>query len=73
MADDTTRDTAIRAESMIEQHISDCTQYRMNVQSTLSDIRNDLKSMSWKLALLLGILEASSKGIDLVAKHVGGG
>lgn len=70
MADDT-RDIAIRAEAMVDQHMTDCTAFREALQNTLAEFRDDIKKMNWRIALIVGGFISVSKAIDmlLALKH----
>ena len=57
MSDDT-RDIAVEAKSLVNQHMTDCMAFRITVQSTLAEFRDDLKSLNWRMALIVGGITA---------------
>ncbi len=67
MPDVDTRDIAVTAKSMIEHHMTDCTQFRADLKEDLKEFRADLKKLMWYMALLLGGLILLGHGFDLVA------
>lgn len=65
MADET-RDIAVRAESMINQHMTDCTQFRLTVAESLREFREEFKKLNWRVALMLGGLIIISRGAEFI-------
>lgn len=65
---DNTRDIAVGADVKINQHMTDCTQFRLSIQNILTEFRQDLKAINWRLALIVGAITLAGKGIDWVAK-----
>jgi hypothetical protein len=49
-----TRDMAVRALSMVQNHMSDCTSFRVAMSSTVAEFRKDLKELRWQQALIVG-------------------
>lgn len=67
--DDNTRDISVRAESKIDQHMTDCTHFRLSLQSTLSEFRDDIKKLNWRVALIVGSMTIISKAFDFMFHH----
>lgn len=63
-----TRDIAVEAKSMIDQHMTDCRQFRITVQNTLAEFRDDLKKLNWHMALIIGGITVAGKLIDLLMR-----
>lgn len=68
---------AVRAETKADQHIQDCTMFRLRlaedfreVKSDIKDVRGDLKKQTIILALVLGALTGLQKLPELL-KFVG--
>ncbi len=64
MSDDSTRDLALQAKTMIEHHMTDCNVFRNNLRNDLSEFREDLKKINWRMAMILGGLVILSHSID---------
>lgn len=60
-----TRDIAVEAKIMINQHMTDCTQFRITVQNTLAEFREDLKKLNWRMALIVGGITIAGEIINL--------
>lgn len=71
MSDVNTRDIAVQANTMINSHMTDCIEFRKTIQNTLAEYRNDIKTLNWRMALLLGGLTALSKVWDFFYPHIG--
>lgn len=61
---DDTRDIALKANTKVDQHMTDCVQFRIDVQKTLGEFREDIKKLNWRMALLMGGITAVSKLLD---------
>lgn len=59
-----TRDIAMTAKTLVEQHMTDCETFRVNLRSDLSEFREDIKKLYWRVALILGGLMLASHGVD---------
>ncbi len=70
MADDT-RDIAVNAKTLIDHHMTDCEQFRKNLRDDLSDFREDLRKLNWRMAMILGGLVILSHGIDWLMTFTG--
>lgn len=71
MADDVgngrdTRDIAVTARSMIEHHMTDCTQFRADLREDLKEFRADMKKLMWYMALVLGGIIILGHGLDFI-------
>lgn len=71
MVQDNTRDIAMTAQTLINQHMTDCNQFRDNLRQDLTDFRNDLKKINWRMAMILGGLIVFSHGIDWIMALLG--
>lgn len=67
---DETRDVAIRAESKVDQHMTDCTQFRINIQNTLGEFRDDIKKLNWRMAMIMGGFTLAAKALDYLIPAV---
>lgn len=63
--DNSTRDTAVRAETMINQHMTDCSLFRVAIQNTLAEFRQDLKSLNWRMAMIVGGITVAGEAVRL--------
>ncbi len=71
MSDLDTRDIAVRAESLVNQHMQDCATFRQNLAGKFGDIRQDsiilnnkIDALGTRLSLVMGGLIAAGKLID---------
>lgn len=65
MTEQNTRDTAVRAETKVDAHITDCQQFRLIIDKRLSEFRDDIRKLNWRVALITGVGIAVQKGMDL--------
>lgn len=70
-ADYTTRDIAMNAQTLISHHMTDCEQFRVNLRQDMSEFRDDLKKLNWRMAMILGGLVILSHGIDWILSATG--
>lgn len=61
-----TRDIAVTAKSLIDQHMQDCVRVREAIFASFKDFRNDLKRQNWILAMIVGGLILVSKLPDYI-------
>lgn len=64
MDDGNTRDIAVKADTKIDAHVTDCQQFRLIIDKRLCEFREDLKKLNWRVALITGMGVALSKVID---------
>ena len=71
-----TRDMAIAAQTKIDAHVTDCTEFRKVMQATVVKIennidilRNDIQSLTVKLSIVVGGIIAIGKIIDVAAVY----
>lgn len=68
--DNQTRDIAIEARSLVNQHMTDCTSFRSDLKATLAEFRSDIKTLYVRLAAILGGLIMISKLVDFGVKLI---
>lgn len=61
-----TRDLAVEAKTSIDQHMTDCTAFREVVQNTLTEFREDIKKLNWRMAMIVGGVTVLGKVFDFV-------
>lgn len=66
MTDQNTRDIAVAADTKVDQHIVDCMALRVVITGALSEIRDDIKKIYWRMGLLFGGLFLASHLLDWV-------
>lgn len=66
MSDDNTRDIAMQAKTLIDSHMTDCNAFRTNLRNDLSEFRDDIKKLYWRVALIFGGIMLASRGVDWV-------
>lgn len=70
MLESDTRDLAMQAKTLIDHHMLDCATFRENLRGDLSDFREDIKKLYWRVAMILGGLVLATHGIDwILALH----
>jgi hypothetical protein len=65
-----TRDIAVEANSKVDQHMTDCTQFRINLQNTLIEFRDDIKKLNWRMAMIVGGFTLAAKALDYLLPAV---
>lgn len=61
-----TRDLAVEANSLINQHMKDCVTWRESVQSTLGEMSKELKSLNNRVIYIIGGIIAITKAADYI-------
>ena len=61
-----TRDIAVSANTKVDQHMTDCEQFRINIQATLMEFREDIKSLNWRMAMIMGGFTLVGKILDYI-------
>ena len=62
--EESTRDVAIQADTKINQHMTDCTSFRIAIQNNLAELRKDIKELNWRMDMIVGGLTALGKLLD---------
>lgn len=71
MSETDTRDIAIMAKALIDNHMTDCNKFRENLRGDLSDFRDDLKKLNWRMAMAIGGIMVFTHGIDWILAFMG--
>lgn len=71
MSDIDTRDLAMTAKLLIDQHMTDCNKFRDNLREDLNDFRDDLKKLNWRMAMAIGGIMVFTHGIDWIVALMG--
>ncbi len=77
MGEESTRDIAVAADTKIDHHMIDCSEFRRALLATHTDMREDMgeiretvTKLQIRLALLLGGLTVLGKVWDTVLPHL---
>ncbi len=71
MINEDTRDIAMAAKTLIDHHMTDCNAFRVNLRSDLTEFRDDLKKLNWRIAMMIGGLVIISHGVDWILQLLG--
>lgn len=66
-----TRDIAVEARSMVNQHMTDCEKFRITVSDAFKEFREEFKKLNWRLALFLGGMMVVKEAFDWFVSNGG--